>query len=434
MVALDGCGRRGTDAHPKAGRRFRRSSGRPRGRPRHLRNPASGGHALVDQIIRPLASGGVARYQRVEWKAGSLQIGRAPVQATGLRTSLRIYADPTMKVLVLGGTVFLSREVAVAARDRGHEVTCAARGVSGGPPHGVRFVRIDRAAPKGLAPLAGERFDAVVDVARQSVTQVRAALQLLGGQAGHWTFVSTRSVYADKSTPNQTASAALVAPADSHLDEDDPENYGRLKVAAEQAVLDALGGRVFVTRPGLIAGRGDVSDRYGYWPARLSMGGEVLCPGDPSICVQLIDVRDVAAWIVLAAEEHLTGVYDATGPPLAFQELLSRTKEAALSGEGTEAELTWVASDFLSARGVTPWSGERSLPLWLPQPELASMGRRDVSPSLAAGLVVRPVEEMAADALEWERRLGLSRHRTAGITRSEETALLDDWRVTRRSG
>ncbi|HEX4754740.1 MAG TPA: NAD-dependent epimerase/dehydratase family protein [Candidatus Dormibacteraeota bacterium] len=331
-----------------------------------------------------------------------------------------------MKVLVLGGTVFLSRALAVHARERGHDVTCAARGVSGEPPGGVRFVRIDRALPDGLAPLAGLHFDAVVDVARQSVTQVRAAVGALARGASHWTYVSSRSVYAEKATPGQTATATLVAGDDT--DEDDPANYGQLKVAAERCVLDAVGEKAFIPRPGLIVGEGDVSDRYGYWPARMSRGGEVLCPGDPSTHVQWIDVADLAAWIVHAAEQRLVGVYDATCAPAPMGELLARTAAAS----GSSPALTWVANQFLVDRGVNAWMGTRSLPLWLPDPQYAGYGDWDVSNSLAHGLTIRPIEDTAAAALAWERRLGLERQRTTGITPGEETSLLSEWGAAAR--
>src|SRR5204863_6008640 len=74
--------------------------------------------------------------------------------------------DQPMRVLILGGTAFLGRAVARAAAAAGHDVTCAARGEAGPLADGVRFIKVDRADPAGLAPLDGERFDAVVDVAR----------------------------------------------------------------------------------------------------------------------------------------------------------------------------------------------------------------------------------------------------------------------------
>lgn len=334
-----------------------------------------------------------------------------------------------MRVLVLGGTAFLSRAVAARARDRGHEVTCAARGVSGEPPPGVRFVRVDRAVADGLAPLAGEGFDAVVDVARQSVSQVRAALAALGPRAGHWTYVSSRSVYADKATPGQSAATApLLDPAPADADEDDPAEYGRLKVAAERAVLDALGDRAFMVRPGLIVGAGDPSDRYGYWPARMARGGEVLCPGEPAATTQIIDVEDLAAWMVLAVEERLTGVFDATSEPTPMGDVLGRT--AAVCGH--DAVLTWVTEAFLLGEGVEPWMGRRSLPLWLPRAASGGFGSWDVGASIGAGLRLRPIEATAAATLAWERRLGLGRPRSAGLTTADEAELLTRWHASPR--
>src|SRR4030081_354094 len=113
-----------------------------------------------------------------------------------------------MRILVLGGTVFLSRAVALRALERGHDVTCIARGVSGSPPEGTRFLRVDRNDPNSLEPLCDERFDAVVDVTRQAVTQVRSALHVLAAHVRHWTYVPSRSVYADESTPGQRASTS----------------------------------------------------------------------------------------------------------------------------------------------------------------------------------------------------------------------------------
>ena len=49
-----------------------------------------------------------------------------------------------MRLLVLGGTMFLSRAVAADAVARGHEVTCAARGESGSVPEGATHVYLDR--------------------------------------------------------------------------------------------------------------------------------------------------------------------------------------------------------------------------------------------------------------------------------------------------
>lgn len=158
-----------------------------------------------------------------------------------------------MRMLVLGGTQFLGRAVAARAVGRGHAVTCAARGRSGAAPPGARFVAIDRDRAHGLDALRGETFDAAVDVARDP-GRVRRALAALVGRVGHWTFVSTTSVYADTATRGQTArTASLLAPSD-----DGP--YGAAKVACERA----FGSGALICRAGLIVGPGDPTGRFSY--------------------------------------------------------------------------------------------------------------------------------------------------------------------------
>src|SRR3954449_561675 len=156
-----------------------------------------------------------------------------------------------MRLLVLGGTVFLSRAVAADAVARGHDVTCAARGASGSVPDGARLVVVARTQP---LPQLGE-FDAVVDVARQP-SWVRNAVA--AHPQAHWVFVSTVNVYADDATPGGTpASLPLVEAVEEDTDlRDHPEAYGPMKVACERIVLDGAASAM-VMRPGLIVGPED---------------------------------------------------------------------------------------------------------------------------------------------------------------------------------
>ena len=324
-----------------------------------------------------------------------------------------------MRILVLGGTVFLSRAVAVEAVRRGHEVVCACRGESGSVPDGVRLVRWDRGAGE---PAPGDEIgtvDAVVDVARQP-SWVRAALSAWGD--AHWVFVSTISVYSDDATPGGRPGLTPTHPA-VHTDGDlseAPELYGALKVGCEEAVLTSAASAV-VVRPGLICGPGDVTSRFGYWPERLAAGGEVLAGGSPADVVQIIDVGDLAAWLVTAAEQRTTGTYDGVGPALPVGDLLAQVA----AGVGGEASLTWVPSAFLAEHDVEPWAGPSALPLWLPRPEYDGMLARDAAPALEAGLVVRPIAQTARETLAW-----LQAHPDAartGLSREHERRVLEAW-------
>jgi nucleoside-diphosphate-sugar epimerase len=332
-----------------------------------------------------------------------------------------------MRLLILGGTLFLGRATAAHAVAAGHEVTCAARGVSGAVPDGATLVPVDRSRPDGLAALDGRTFDAVIDVARVP-SHIRQALAALAGRTGHWTFVSSVSVYADMSVPDGRADdTPLLPPAPPEQDDPSGEAYGPCKVAGEQAVL-AAGVPALICRPGLVVGPEDPSDRFTYWPVRLARpdartGGPVLAPGRPDDRTQVIDVRDLAAWLVHAAEAGTTGVYDAAGVPLSWADFLA----GVAAGVGAAPELVWVDQPFLLDHEVQPWMGPRSLPVWLTLPEYAGMTTRDVSDAIAAGLTFRKLSDTARDTMDWYTSVGAPNLK-AGLDPADEALVLEAWR------
>jgi nucleoside-diphosphate-sugar epimerase len=324
-----------------------------------------------------------------------------------------------MKLLVLGGTVFLSKAVAAEAAARGHDVVAVSRGVSGAVPPGVRHVVADRDA--GLpAAFAAEPFDAVVDVARRP-SHVRTAVAAV--PHAHWVFVSTINVYADEATPGgRPGTLALRAPVTEDADGLDPATYGGMKVACEEIVRAGAAGST-VVRPGLVVGPGDPTGRFTYWVARLARaatepGAPVLAPGDPADLVQVVDVRDLATWLVDLAQARTDAVLDAVAPPVPLGELLADVA----AGCGAAPRWRWAPRGALEAAGVAPWSGARSLPLWLPRPELGGMAAHDVAASLAAGLRPRPVAETARDTLAWLRATPGAT--VTGLTAAEEAEVL----------
>jgi len=331
-----------------------------------------------------------------------------------------------MRILVLGGTVFLSHAVAAEALLRGHEVSCLARGTSGSVPAGARLLVADRNEPGAVAgAVRGERFDAVVDVATMSLPWVRDALAALADSVAHWTFVSSINVYADKATTGQGTDAPLLAPyreptgADATPDVD-PDVYGAAKVASENAVREALGPRAFVLRAGLLVGPGDPHDRFGYWPARLARGGRTLVPDALDQPVQYLDARDLAGWIVSAAERGLGGVFDAAG---ALDTLGGVLAGIASAVGAADLELVPVRPSALLEAGVNTWAGPRSLPLWLPASHLGFLSR-DTAPARGAGLTPRPLASTSVDVLAYERSRGLDRARIAGLSAADEAELL----------
>jgi nucleoside-diphosphate-sugar epimerase len=333
-------------------------------------------------------------------------------------------------LLVLGGTAWLGGAVARAALARGAQVTCLARGVAGSVPEGATWVRADRDADDAYDAVRGRDWYDVVDVSWQP-GQVRSALAALGDRAAHWTYVSSASVYADSSTPDADEGAPLLPALDG--DRADHEHYGEAKVACEQACRDAVGDRLLVARSGLIGGYGDPSDRFGYWVARFAAAADgfpawagspaVLLPSDERLPTQTLDVGDLARWLVRAGAEGLAGTFTAVGERVPLGTVLRSAARVA----GFRGPVVRVPSSFLVDQQVEEYMGPRSLPLWIADPEWAGFSARNGSAARAAGLTTRPLDDLLADALRWERELGLDRQRRAGLTPQQERELLDAW-------
>lgn len=332
-----------------------------------------------------------------------------------------------MRILVLGGTAWLGGNVAAAAVRDGHDVTCVARGESGSTPAGANLVRADRERDDALEPVRGTEWDLVVDVSRQP-GQVRRAAAALVDRCGHFVFVSTGNVYADHSVRGQDESAPLLPPLVGDVMET-METYGEAKVACERAVQESFGpDRCLIARSGLIGGPGDWSGRTGYWPARFARpatdDGSILVPDASDEATQVVDVRDLAGWLLSAGGSGTAGVYNAMGDTVPFGEHLELARAVA----GHTGPVLRASRDWLLAHDVEPWMGQRSLPLWLGDPGYAGFNARDNTAARSAGLTLRPLEQTLADTLQWELAQeavqGVDRQRPAGLAAADERALL----------
>ena len=224
-------------------------------------------------------------------------------------------------------------------------------------------------------------------------------------------------MYASNAEPGADEDAVLVEPSDV-------DDYAHAKVAAERATTEVVSDRLLIVRPGLIAGPGDMSDRFSYWAPRLAqaLDDPILVPDSHGRYVQFIDVRDLAGWLISAGHRRLTGSHNAVGNSRELSTVLMAAAQVA----GYTGELIPADDDWLTAHNVNYWAGPRSLPLWLPRSD-AAFAQRSRSRFLDAGGTERYLMQTLEDVLADERARGLDRERRSDLTRGEESLLLDEF-------
>lgn len=343
-----------------------------------------------------------------------------------------------MKLLIIGGTIFLGRHLVEAARARGHTVTTFSRGHHNPEIHpDVEKLRGDRNAD--VSALRGRTWEAVIDTCGYVPGGVRRVIEVLAESIHHYTFISSVSAYAalppagiDERAPVATISPAQVDEAEAMATGElatGPsygEMYGPLKALCEATAERMMPGRVLNVRPGLIVGAHDYMDRFTYWVARVAQGGAVLAPGSPDRRVRVIDVCDLAGWIIRMVEGKQVGVYNATGAEdgLTLGRMLNECRDVS----GSDATFEWASEDFLIDHQVAPWS---ELPLWVPSDRNGIFEVRN-DKAIAAGLTFRPLAYTIGDTLEWDANRGAYIERRAGLRHERELELLRDLDGRRR--
>ncbi|MGH6909008.1 MAG: NAD-dependent epimerase/dehydratase family protein [Phenylobacterium sp.] len=334
-----------------------------------------------------------------------------------------------LRILILGGTGFTGPHQVRYALARGHKVTIFNRGRQPQTWPGHVEELIGDRNTGDLKALEGREWDVCIDNPTTLPFWVRDAGRVLKGKVKQYVFISTISVYASNAKPADESDPVLAYKGADPITEKTSNNslYGPLKAASEAEARRQFGeGATTVIRPGLIVGPGDETDRFSYWPERLSRGGEVLAAGDGADPVQFIDARDLAEWTVRMAESGTTGTFNGTGPakPMTMRQFLA----GVAAGVHAQPKLTWVSTKFLEAEDVSPWG---DLPVWVPgQGDTAGFARRAISRAQKAGLTYRPLGVTAADTLAWYRQQPAERQSAkmrAGLTAEREAALLAKW-------
>lgn len=369
--------------------------------------------------------------------AGLAAFAPGAMAHSGLRRLMEP-AGEKLRVLFLGGTGFLGPYMVRHAMARGHDVTLFNRGKSGPDmfPAATNLVG-DRYGD--LTALEEGEWDVVIDTFTYVPRTVRATVDLLKDRIERYVVVSTISVYGQRNEVDMPEDAPVATMPESEVERIQTHRevgayYGAMKALCEQTAEEGMPGRVWNVRPGLIVGPGDATNRFTYWPYRVREGGEVLAPGEPGHYTQVIDVRDLAEFIVLGCEKQLTGAYNAVSPARHFT--MGGMLESCKKATESDAEFTWVPSAFLTAQGVSPWG---HMPCWVPpEGDYAGFGQLSTAKATAAGMTIRPMEETVKATLAWvDERPAAFRERIeaglvpgrggAGLSRAREAEVLKAW-------
>jgi 2'-hydroxyisoflavone reductase len=329
-----------------------------------------------------------------------------------------------LRVLILGGTGFIGPHFVDALSAGGHKITLFNRG------------KRDPEAKAGVEQLIGDRngqiealngrdWDVVIDNSGYTPKQVKATAELLEKHVAQYIFISSIAVYADFKVPNVDEDYALAVLKGTDTDTVNGESYGPLKVLAEKVVEETYGKRATIIRPTYIAGPGDVTDRFTYWPFRVSKGGEMLAPGTPNDPFQFIDVRDLANFIRVCTEKHVSGRFNLCNPQhtITMGGLLDLSKKVT----GADTKFTWASPEFLTANEIIGENAKGNfMPIWQP-PVGDEAGLLLVSPARAVkkGLGFRSVETTIRDTLAWQKARPEDKQKLrAGLSPEKETELL----------
>lgn len=330
-----------------------------------------------------------------------------------------------MRLLVLGGTIFLGRHLVALALAAGHQVTTLNRGsVNLEEQANVEKLYADRNGD--LSVLHGRTFDAVIDTCAYTPATIHRSITALANAVGNYIFISTISTYGEFSEIGISEESPI-----KYTQPGEQGNYGSLKADCERVVSDLIPDRSLIIRPGLIAGPYDTTDRFTYWPSRFARGGKVAVPDKLDRQVQFIDVRDLATFVLARAEAQAHGIYIATGPEerTTLGDVIDTSQRIAR----VESQIVRIEEAVLLKVGITPWT---ELPLWLPDTmkNFAGVMRLDRRKAVADGLTCRRIDSTIADTLAWDKTRDPALPRESGLSPEREAELLRQPKLNQKIG
>jgi 2'-hydroxyisoflavone reductase len=329
-----------------------------------------------------------------------------------------------MRILVIGGTQFVGRHIVEAALAAGDDLTLFHRGQTN--PDLFADVEHRLGDRNGdLSVLADGEWDATIDCSAYVPRQVRSLAAALGGRAGRYVHISSVSAYAPATFRSGMSEDAPLAVLDDPQTEEVTElTYGGLKALCERAALEAFGATsdspVSIVRPTYVAGPYDHTRRFTWWVERIARGGTVLAPGPEDNPFQVIDVRDLAAFVTLLAHGKAAGTFHTVSPapPFSFSDFLA-TVIGEVGPAGTE--LVWADPTMLAEAGVT----ETSLPLWEGTAPESKLSAADPDRAITAGLRPRPLTQTISEVHEHELANPATAADQVGLDPARERELLD---------
>lgn len=255
-----------------------------------------------------------------------------------------------MKVLVIGGTLFIGRQLVAELLKAGHSVAILHRRSKHNLSKRVENLLADRNDPEAIRRVIGERrfevvFDNVYDWERgTTAAQVEATALAMGNHLARYVFMSSVAAYGDGLNHYE---GDPLAP-DNH-----PEAYVRNKAMTERALLRLHrknGFPVVTFRPPFVYGPENPFYREAFFWDRMRAGRPIVIPGDGTRLMQFVYVKDLVRALLRSIEvDAAVGEAFNIGNPKPLTQVEAVREMARTAGK--KPELVRVPREKIAAAG-----------------------------------------------------------------------------------